>query len=112
VTTTQPNIVSTTSDLKATPEMWFYEQYREEYKNPKNAVRANAEAAAQQRANRLAAMKWFGFSNSRPRVGCDPVNTYPPAWSSNTPLQPNRWQGTGGQPYYMARPDRGDYRSY
>jgi hypothetical protein len=92
--------------------MWFYEQYMREYKNPKNAVRAKAEFDAQQRASRLASMRWFGFSNSRPRVGADPINVYPPSWASNTPLQPNRWQGSGGQPYYVARPEPIDVRSY
>lgn len=105
-TTTAPvETSSILADPKATPEMWFYEQYMKEYRNPKNAVRANAAADAQQRSNRLAAMRWFGFSNSRPRVSPDPVNVYPPAWASNTPLQPNRWQGTGGQPYYYSRPE-------
>ncbi|MCC6123546.1 MAG: hypothetical protein IT426_01140 [Pirellulales bacterium] len=108
----QPTIPTATGELRATPEMWFYEQYVREYKDPKNAVRANAEFTAKQRANRLAAMRWFGLSNSRPRVGADPVNVYPPAWVSNTPLQPNRWQATGGQPYYLARPDQSGYRSY
>jgi hypothetical protein len=103
---------SSLSEIKATPEMWFYEQYMHEYKDPKNAVRANAAFAAQQRANRLAAMRWFGLSNSRPRISPDPINVYPPAWSSNTPLQPNRWQATGGQPYYVARPENLDVRSY
>ena len=52
-------------ELKATPEMWFYEQYMHQYLNPKMAVRANAEFKAEQRQRRLAAMQWFGFSNSR-----------------------------------------------
>jgi hypothetical protein len=108
--TVQPTL-SVSSELKATPEMWFYEQYMREYKDPKNAVRANAANDFQQRSNRLATMRWFGYSNSRPRVGADPMNVYPPSWSSNTPLQPNRWQGTGGQPYYVARPES-DLRSY
>jgi hypothetical protein len=99
-------------EMKVTPEMWFYEQNKKEYKDPKNAVRAKAEFAAQQRANRLAAMRWFGLSNSRPRIGCDPINVYPPSWSSNTPLQPNRWTGTGGQPYYVARPEHREVGTY
>jgi hypothetical protein len=99
-------------EFKATPEMWFYEQNLREYKDPKNAVRAKAEFAAQQRANRLAAMRWFGLSNSRPRVSSDPLNVYPPAWGSNTPLQPNRWSGTGGQPYYVARPEHRETATY
>jgi hypothetical protein len=103
-TTAPVETTSILADPKATPEMWFYEQYMKEYKNPKNAVRANAAADAQQRSNRLAAMRWFGLSNSRPRVSPDPVHVYPPSWASNTPLQPNRWQATGGQPYYYAQP--------
>ena len=110
-TLTRPNVSMSSGELQPTPEMWFYEQEMREYKDPKNAVRANAEFAAKQRAARLAAMRWFGFSNSRPRVSADPVDVYPPAWASNTPLQPNRWQATGGQPYYVARP-QSDYRSY
>jgi hypothetical protein len=106
-----PSVPAVSSEVRATPEMWFYEQYMKEYKNPRNAVRANAEFDFQQRSNRLATMRWFGYSNSRPRIGADPANVYPPAWASNTPLQPNRWQATGGQPYYVARPDSG-YRPY
>jgi hypothetical protein len=99
-------------ELKATPDMWFYEQYMKEYKDPKTAVRAKAEFDARQRERRLASMRWFGLSNSRPRISPDPVNVYPPAWSSNTPLQPNRWQATGGQPYYVARPEQTETRTY
>jgi hypothetical protein len=107
---TQPVVTTAPGELKATPEMWFYEQTMKEYKDPKNAVRANAEFAGKQRAARLASMKWFGLSNARPRVCADQVNNYPPAWGSNTPLQPNRWQATGGQPYYVARPDTSELR--
>jgi hypothetical protein len=107
----QPAVPTVSGELKATPEMWFYEQYMREYKNPRNAVWANAASDAQQRSNRLATMRWFGYSNSRPRVSADPSNCYPPAWASNTPLQPNRWQASGGQPYYVARPD-GEPRPY
>jgi hypothetical protein len=99
-------------ELKATPEMWFYEQYMKEYKDPKTAVRAKAEFDAQQRARRIASMRWFGFSNARPRVNPDPVHVYPPGWISNTPLQRNSWQGTGGQPYYIARPEPSESRTY
>ncbi len=59
-------------ELKATPEMWFYEQYMRQYQDPKMAVRANAEFQADQRQRRLEAMHWFGFSNSRPRACSDP----------------------------------------
>ena len=53
-------------EIKATPEMWFYEQYMRQYQDPKMAVRANAEFKADQRQRRLAAMHWFGFRTAGP----------------------------------------------
>jgi hypothetical protein len=83
-------------EVRATPEMWFYEQYRREYQDPKMAVRRNAEYRAAQRQQRLAALKWFGFSNQRPRASSDPFNSdWSPAWSSNNPVYPYRWTGVG-----------------
>ena len=55
-------------ELKATPEMWFYDQEMRQYNNPKMMVRARAEYKAWQRTRRLESMRWFGFSNSRPRA--------------------------------------------
>lgn len=56
------------SDVKATPEMWFYLQERQRYDSPKLAVRRNAETDATQRNQRLAAQKWLGQSPQRPNV--------------------------------------------
>ncbi|MCE9553498.1 MAG: hypothetical protein K8T91_09000 [Planctomycetes bacterium] len=56
------------SDVKATPEMWFYLQERQRYDSPKLAVRRNAEMDATQRNQRLAAQKWLGQSPERPNV--------------------------------------------
>ena len=56
------------SDVKATPEMWFYLQERQRYDSPKLAVRRNAEMDATQRNQRLAAQKWLGQSPQRPNV--------------------------------------------
>jgi hypothetical protein len=90
-------------ELKATPEMWFYEQSVKQYQDPKMAVRANAEFQADQRQRRLAAMRWFGMSNSRPRACSDPMHgDYSPGWTSNNSTYPNRWEGIG--PMYIARP--------
>ena len=81
-------------DLKTTPEMWFYEQAMRQYKDPKAAVRAKAEVYAAQRARRLESMRWFGFSNSRPRVSSDPFHgDYSPRWVANTCCYPSRWSG-------------------
>ncbi len=91
-------------ELTMTPEMWFYEQYQREYQDPKMAVRRNAEFRAAQRQNRLAAMKWFGYSNQRPVANPDPFFAdYSPAWRSNNYFYPYRWTG-GGWPWYTGRP--------
>jgi hypothetical protein len=83
-------------ELKTTPEMWFYEQAMRQYKDPKVAVRAKAEYRAEQRQRRIESMKWFGFSNSRPRAIGDPYSSdYAPGWVSNPGYYPARWSGIG-----------------
>ncbi len=83
-------------EVTPTPEMWFYQQYQQQYQDPKTAVRAKAEERSTQRRARLAAMRWFGFSNSRPRAGTDPVHSdYSPAWTSRSANYPFRWGGYG-----------------
>jgi hypothetical protein len=80
------------SEITATPEMWFYEQALRRYDDPKNAVRAAAEYKANQRRARLAAMAWYGYSNSRPSSGIDPISGVPlqPGWAGNG-YMPNTW---------------------
>lgn len=79
--------------VTATPEMWFYQQERERYEDPKAAVRRNAEHRATQRQRRLETMKWFGFSNIRPSASPTPImGTYSPMWTSNT-ADPSQWSG-------------------
>ena len=81
-------------ELKATPEMWFYDQALRQYKDPQMAVRAQADFRAQQRQRRLESMKWFGLSNSRPRASSDPFhNDYSPGWVANPVCYPSRWNG-------------------
>jgi hypothetical protein len=83
-------------DLKPTADMWFYEQSLRQYQDPKLAVRRNAEMRAEQRQRRLAAMQWFGLSNSRPRASSDPFHSdYSPGWVSNNYYCPYRWNGAG-----------------
>jgi hypothetical protein len=80
------------TSFTGTPEMWFYEQERIRYEDPKKAVRRRAELRAAQRADRLAALKWYGHSNSRPTVNSTPtMSSYAPYWGSNT-YDPNRWR--------------------
>jgi hypothetical protein len=88
------NALISPGDLKATPEMWFYDQAMREYKDPQMAVRAKADLRAQSRQHRLESMKWFGLSNSRPRACSDPYhNDYSPGWVSNPGFYPARWNG-------------------
>ena len=88
--------LATLSPGIVTPEMWFYEQYQRQYQNPAAVVRQNAEFRAAQRMRRLAALRWFGMSNSRPQAGVDLINgDYSPCWVSNSFFYPWRWEGRG-----------------
>ena len=89
-------------ELKATPEMWFYDQAVRQHQDPKATVRANAEFRNDQRMRRIESMKWFGLSNSRPRASADPVHyDYSPGWASNNGYYPSRWNAAG-QPWIYA----------
>jgi hypothetical protein len=99
-------------ELKATPEMWFYEQYMRQYQDPKMAVRASAEFRADQRHRRLASMQWFGLSNSRPQACPDPFHAdWSPGWKSNNLAYPYRWNGVGTT-WYVARPEPATVYTY
>jgi hypothetical protein len=101
VTTQAPTL--SPGELQATPEMWFYEQERLRYLDPKNAVRANAEFRAGQRARRLAALRWFGFSNARPTANPDPFHgSYSPRWVSGGYV-PSQWSGVGSATVVIAQ---------
>jgi hypothetical protein len=104
-TASYPQVYLSPGEITATPEMWYYEQSMREYRDPKMAVRRAAEARAEQRERRLAAMKWFGYSNQRPRVNVDPTNTdYAPGWASGNDAHPERWNGVGPT-WVTVRPD-------
>lgn len=85
-------------DLKAdvvTPEMWLYMQEMRRYDDPLQAVRRNAATRAAHRRSRLAAMQWFGFSNTRPQANPMPfMDIYSPGWISNS-WNPYAWIGSG-----------------
>lgn len=88
-----------------TPEMWFYEQERSRYEDPKAAVRRKAEFRAAQRSSRLASMQWYGFSNARPVASPTPwFGSNSPSWTGNS-ADPYRWRG-GGQPTIVLAPNR------
>ena len=71
--------------LQPTPEMWFYEQMRNDYNDPELQARRRGEAHAAERRARLAARQWYGVSNSRPMANVTPfMYYYSPSWGSNT----------------------------
>ena len=86
--------VSTTEVSPSTsPELWLYQQELRRYEDPEQAVRRKAEARAEQRMSRLAAMKWFGQSNSRPHAAATPfMDEYSPVWVGNG-VHPLNWAG-------------------
>ncbi len=79
-------------------EVWLYTQELRRYEDPAQAVRRKAEAEATQRMNRLAAMKWYGQSNSRPHASPIPtMGFYSPSWVGNS-YQPYHWSGIAQSP--------------
>jgi hypothetical protein len=77
--------------LSPTPEMWFYEQMRQDANNPELIVRRRAEQAAADRKARIASRAWYGVSLSRPRANVTPFTYhYSPTWTSN-PYHPFSW---------------------
>ncbi len=96
-----------TGELTPTPEMWFYEQERRRWDDPQTIVRAQAEERAAQRRARIAAMAWYGMSNSRPNVSPDPFDgPYAPHWRSNG-YQPAEWVGGAGHSTIILEANRG-----
>lgn len=75
-----------------TPELWFYSQEQRRHDEPAQAVRRKAEIKADQRMSRIAAAKWFGFSNSRPHAWGLPFV------SASSP----HWPGSGLERHYWA----------
>ena len=80
-------------------DVWLYVQEQRRHDDPKEAVRRKAEFKADQRARRLATMKWFGYSNLRPQASTIPImGVYSPTWTGNH-TSPYRWVGSSGYSY-------------
>jgi hypothetical protein len=100
----ETRLIEAPSLTSATPEMWFYEQERARQESPKFAVRRKAELRSTQRQQRLAAMKWYGISNTRPTANPTPLfSTYAPTWVSGA-ADPLRWQVGAPTIYVVAQP--------
>ena len=85
------------STIEPTASMWFYQQERKDLLNPKLAVQRREAIRGMQRRQRIAARKWFGYSNMRPMANPDPYNGgyYSPFWAGNNRLAPYMWSGCG-----------------
>ena len=85
---------ATLSAPPVTPELWVYSQEQRRHDDPAQAVRRKAEYQAEQRMARLASLKWYGYSNSRPEAGMTPImGTYSAGWAGNGW---NRYEWFGG----------------
>ena len=71
--------------LPPTPQMWFYEQEMRRLHEPSEMIYARARERASQRTRRIAAMDWYGYSNSRPTASNNNmIGPYSPRWVGNT----------------------------
>ena len=76
-------------------DLWLYMNEQRRHDDPQQAVRRKAGLKAEQRAERMAAMKWYGLSNSRPTASPIPsMGIYSPTWTGNG-LLPYQWVNTG-----------------
>ncbi|HYW78909.1 MAG TPA: hypothetical protein VE890_04995 [Thermoguttaceae bacterium] len=83
-------------ELTPTPQMWFYEQYRREYQDPKEAIHNRAVFQAEQRERRIATMKWLGLSKARPQAAVDPWDApVLPAWKAHYLFYPLGFRASG-----------------
>ena len=90
----KPSISISPGELAPTQEMWFYEQYQKQYTDPKTTVRQKAEFRAEERMRRIAALRWYGFSNQRPTASVDLINSdLAPRWTSGNVNLPFSWNG-------------------
>lgn len=90
---TAPDNSASLSQLN--PEMWLYEQELRRHDDPKMAVRRKAEFKMHQRQQRIAAMEWYGFNNSRPVISPAAWNGgfESAGWISNSYNHPLDWSG-------------------
>jgi len=82
-------------------ELWLYMHEQRRHDDPAQAVRRKAEYQASQRMTRIAAAKWYGYSNSRPETSPIPsMGVYSAGWIGNG-LNRYEWIASG-TPYISA----------
>ena len=83
------NLMSTGAGDNAQEQSWNREQKTSAKIEARAYIQQRAQARAQQRQDRIAAMNWYGMSNSRPNAATTP---YTSRYSSV-------WEMPGGRPY-------------
>ena len=84
-------------NAQQTPALWLYQQEIQRHDDPQQAVRRKAELKSAQRRDRIAARKWYGYSNIRPTASPTPFSgSYSPSWVGNG-YNPFEW--IGGYPH-------------
>jgi hypothetical protein len=90
-------------ELTLTPEMYRYLADLQRYGGPQDVSRMRAMAEAEQRKERLNAMRWYGYSNSRPMATATPfMGTYGPRWVGNVRNNPYYWRDLGHHQTYIS----------
>ena len=83
-----------TSSTSMSADLWIYLHEQKKSEDPVYLVRKKAAFKAEQRRLRIATLRWFGHSNSRPVVS--PIMfTFSPHWSGDG-WSPFAWTGGGG----------------
>jgi hypothetical protein len=104
----QPQAISGTVSL--TPELWLYLHEQQRQDDPQKIVQRKAQMKAEARRNRIAAMKWFGYSAARPRANPSPwTSRYSDHWTGNS-NSPYQWRGVSGVPVIAVQIDRDTVR--
>lgn len=99
-----PSLHISWGQLQPTADMWLYEQEKQDSLDPKLAVRRKAAQKTAQRQARIASMKWYGMSNSRPYANPTPLcGLYSPGWHANR-YSSYGWTNGGGYPLMVVRP--------
>lgn len=75
------NFTSTAAAEEKTQEQSWLREQQSGKPTPAEIVQQKAQIRAQQRMDRMAAMSWYGISNSRPTGGTTPfMGRYAPMW--------------------------------
>jgi hypothetical protein len=86
-----------------TPEMYRYLSDLQRYGGPQDLTRQRAQREADLRKERLNAMRWYGYSNSRPMAAATPfTSSYGPRWTGNVRGQSMQWRDLGHYQTYIS----------